>query len=113
MKISQRDKIHVKTILRYINGIHEYLENKNLDELYYNSMLFDAVLMNLFQIGEVSTRLSISFRNKVSKIKWAEIRAFRNLVAHDYLSMKTQIVIDIIDRDLIDLEKELIKFDLT
>ncbi len=84
----------------YINDIHSYLKDKKLEELHYNSMLFDAVCMKLFQIGEFS-------------VKWKDIKGFRNILAHEYLYVRTYIIINILKTDLKVLEEVLRKYDTT
>ena len=61
---------------------------------------FNAVVMNIQQIGELAKRLSPEFvlRTK-NEVSWSDIRGMRNIIAHDYgkLSDKTVREIEIID----------------
>jgi uncharacterized protein with HEPN domain len=113
LKINRKDRINILIILRYINDVYSYLKDKKLEELYYNSMLYDAICMKLFQIGEVSIRLSQSFKNSTKEIPWIKIKGFRNILAHSYLEVRIHQIIKILNTDLITLEKVLSKFNLT
>lgn len=70
-------------------------------------MLFDAVCMKLFQIGEFSIKISRDFKENTKEIPWVKIKGFRNILAHEYVEVKTHIVIKIIKTDLIKLENVL------
>ena len=113
MKVNTKDKRYIRRILLFISDIHSYLKDKKLEELHYNSMLFDAVCMKLFQIGEFSIRLSNYFKLNTKSVPWNRIKGFRNILAHEYVEIKTHIVINILRTDLKKLENVLRKFDLT
>lgn len=104
MKVNTKDKRYIRRILLFIFDIHSYLKDKKLEELHYNSMLFDAVCMKLFQIGEFSTKFSDKFKDNTKEIPWFKIKGFRNILAHEYVEVKTHIVIRIIQTDLKKLE---------
>ena len=97
----------------YINDIHSYLKDKKLEELHYNSMLFHAVCMKLFQIGEFSVKISDKFKLQTKEVKWKDIKGFRNILAHEYLYVRTYIIINILKTDLKVLEEVLRKYDTT
>ena len=44
----------------------------------------NAVAMCLLQIGELTTKLSLEFKDQYPEIPWRAIRGMRNVVAHDY-----------------------------
>ena len=66
----------------------------------FDMLHFNAVVMNIQQIGELAKRLSPEFvlRTK-NEVSWSDIRGMRNIIAHDYgkLSEKTVREIEIID----------------
>ena len=112
MKVNTKDKRYIRRILLFIFDIHSYLKDKKLEELHYNTMLFDAVCMKLFQIGEFSIRISKVFKENTKEIPWIKIKGFRNILAHEYVEVKTHIVINILKSDLKILENVLNKIDL-
>jgi uncharacterized protein with HEPN domain len=60
----------------------------------------DAVLRNLHTLSESSTRISEELQEQNPDIPWREIKAFRNVVVHDYLGLELDQIWDIIVIDL-------------
>ena len=56
--------------------------------------------MCILQIGELAGHLSPEFRAAHSEMPWNEIRAMRNIVAHAYGSVSTQMTWETIEQDI-------------
>lgn len=90
---------HIKVIFQYMTGI------SSLDEFSNNSLVQDAVVFNLLQIGELAkSTLSDSFKKTHSNIPWNDIYGFRNRLVHDYENIILTIVYEAITEDLPKLE---------
>lgn len=90
---------HIKAIFQYMTGI------SSLDELSNNSMVQDAVIFNLLQIGELAkSKLSDSFKKTHSDIPWNDVYGFRNRLVHDYENIIPTIVYEAIIEDFPKLE---------
>lgn len=61
----------------------------------------------IIQIGELTTRLTESFKNQHSEIAWNAIKAMRNIHAHDYESVRFEVMWEILTKDIPDLKKSL------
>jgi uncharacterized protein with HEPN domain len=86
---------HITVIFRYMKGIC------SLDEFSDNSLVQDAVVFNLLQIGELAkSKLSDSFKKTHSNIAWNDIYGFRNRLVHDYENIMLTIVYEAITDDL-------------
>ena len=59
-----------------------------------------AVGMNIIRIGELVTRLSSNIVLDHPSIPWKQVRAMRNMYAHDYESVNTDIVWETITEDI-------------
>jgi len=55
--------------------------------LFEDEIRFDAVLMNFIVIGEMAARISENTMNLSTKIRWSEIKGFRNIIAHNYFGV--------------------------
>lgn len=53
----------------------------------------DAILWNVFVVGEICNRFEADFRSAHPDIPWDNIRGMRNIIAHGY---------DILDWDILD-----------
>ena len=65
--------------------------------------------MCIIQIGELVSRLSEEFIEKHREIPWYEIKAMRNLHAHDYDNVNFEIVWETLINDIPQLEEALEK----
>lgn len=86
---------HIKVVFQYMTGI------STLDKFSENSLVQDAVVFNLLQIGELAkSKLSDSFKKTHSDIPWNDIYGFRNRLVHDYENIILTIVYEAITEDL-------------
>lgn len=65
--------------------------------------------MCIIQIGELTTRLTEDFKETHSDIQWNQVKALRNLHAHDYESVDLEIVWEILTEDIPELKERLEK----
>lgn len=65
--------------------------------------------MNFIVLGEITYKLSDTFKNKYAGIDWRKIYAFRNVLAHDYFEILPEEVWQIIKKHLPKLKTELLK----
>ena len=63
--------------------------------------------MALFQIGELSKRMSEEFKNTHTEVPWAEMKGMRNLFAHEYESADQELLWETITKDIPKLNKQL------
>ena len=93
----KKDKANLLAIIDSIDKILTYVKGiSNAVQFYKNSVVFDATLMNFVVIGEMVDRLSKSLKEQEPDMDWQKIKAFRNLVAHDYLGVDAEEVWQII-----------------
>ena len=91
---------HISRILAFCNG-------KNYDDFCANNMLFDAVVMNLLQIGEQARNLDDDFCKRRDDIPWHDIKNVRNRIVHGYDDIDMSIIWQIVTEDLPDLKQRL------
>ena len=78
-----------------------------LDEFTNSTLLQDAVVFNLVQIGKIAkTRISDDFTKYETTIAWKKMYGFRNRLIHDYTNIIIDIVYDTVVEDLPDLIKK-------
>lgn len=95
---------HIK---KSILEIETFIEGKDEDEFIQNSLLHNAVLMQFIIIGEAIIHVDNQILNR-HKYAWYKIRAFRNLIAHEYFNIKLSAVWEVTQKDLAEL-KEIIE----
>ena len=105
--LNQRDIEILRKICGYCAKL-DLLKNRFGDDF---SMFVDdedyqaAAGMYIQQIGEMAKRLSNEFAEEYNEIPWREIKAMRNIYAHEYDSIAPQIVWDTIIYDCPELNK--------
>ncbi len=105
---SAKDLASILAILDSIGKILDYLTPFTDPDSFYNDQkTFDAVLMNFIVIGEMTGRISDSFKENRPEIEWHEIRGFRNIVAHNYFGVDPEEVWAIITKHLPQLKSQL------
>ena len=103
------DKIVVQKIIKYCNDIEKLLQmfGTSFEDFNSNFACQYACGMCIIQIGELTTRLSDEFKNQYSKIAWNQIKALRNIHAHDYESVRFDVIWEILTKDIPALKKSL------
>ncbi|MEW5996167.1 MAG: DUF86 domain-containing protein [Candidatus Micrarchaeota archaeon] len=109
MAAERDDLVYVDDILGALGRIKRYCKDVKKEEFVENEMLRDAVVRNLEIIGEASSKLSESFRNRHKEIEWRKIIGMRNRIIHAYDIIDYEIVWDVVKADLPQLEAKLRK----
>ena len=87
--MKHKDKQIIQHILRYCQELASTAEyfGDSAEEFNTNHIFYNACSMAVFQIGELSKRLSDEFKVAHADLPWKELRGMRNLFAHDYESV--------------------------
>ncbi len=99
----------IQKMLSYIDSIVKYTSNITYNEFKNNSMMVEACIFNLSQIGELTNKLDKEYLNKHSDIPWFKIKGLRNRIVHDYEGVNLNLIWEIIDVDIKILGKQLLK----
>jgi uncharacterized protein with HEPN domain len=104
----KNQKIILK-VIDYIDSILEYTKNVDYVEFINNSMMVEACVFNLSQIGELANKLDKEYMIEHPEIPWFKMRGLRNRIVHDYDGVNLKLIWEIIDMDLKILRKQLSK----
>ena len=102
-----RNNIIVSKLLKLTNTILIYCDGVNYSEFSGNSMLVEACVFNLSQIGELVRHLDTEFKTAHSSIPWHQLYGLRNRIVHDYEGVNLALVWEIISNDLPELKAKL------
>ncbi len=97
----------ITKIINYIDTILVYTKDVNYEGFVDNTMLVDACVFNLSQIGELVSKLDEEYVNNYSEIPWFKMRGLRNRIVHDYEGVNLKLIWEIIDHDLKILKSQL------
>ncbi len=95
-----KNKIIVEKILKYSSKILEYTKGAEYDTFVKNSILVEACVFNLSQIGELANKIDSAFEAEHSSIPWRVLYGLRNKIVHDYEGVNLVLIWDIVKEDL-------------
>ena len=94
MPTDERDLSIIQKMYKYcleIDDAHKKF-GKSYEAFKNDTVYKNAVSLCIMQIGELSNHISEQFKAEHSSIPWREIRGMRNVVAHEYGNIDTEIV---------------------
>jgi uncharacterized protein with HEPN domain len=97
---SSKPKRRLQDIVDNIGWILDDIEGLSEDEFLHNRTIQDAVLFRLLRISEAATKLGTEAEDMIPQQPWDQIRAFGNVLRHDYDSVALPQVWVILTRDL-------------
>lgn len=89
---SRQWKLRVSDILECIARITEYTNEISFEQFQSDKKTIDAVLRNLEIIGEAVRHIPATIQENYADLPWAEMRAMRNIVAHEYFGVNLSII---------------------
>ncbi len=103
------DKIVIQKMINYCDSIENVIIRfGNTFEAFNSDFSFQMTCSAcIIQIGELTTQLTEDFKNQHSEIAWRQIKALRNIHAHDYESVRFDVMWQILTEDIPELKKSL------
>jgi uncharacterized protein with HEPN domain len=83
----RRERLVLEDIIAAADAIAEFTLHSDLVSFVANPMLRSAVLHQFMIIGEAVAHLSQELRERYPGIPWTDIKAFRNIIVHDYFGI--------------------------
>jgi uncharacterized protein with HEPN domain len=94
---SRKPDLYVQDILQACDDILNFTQKiTTAEDLQNDRRTFLAVLRCLEVIGEAARQMPKSFRDQHAQIPWRETAGLRNLIAHEYFGLDTDIIWDIV-----------------
>lgn len=87
----------------YAKKVMAYCEGKTYESFSADSMLAEACVFNLGQMGEIARRVDSDFKDEHPEIPWRVINGLRNRIVHDYEGVNMRLIWEIINNDLPEL----------
>ena len=99
--------VYIADIIESIDLIEAYCKGISEEHFSRDTQLQDAVLRRFQIIGEAAGNIPNVLRKKFPKIPWKKIVAQRNLIIHDYATVRPHEVWMVIKKDLPVLKPQL------
>ena len=94
---------YVQDMIDFAERAVGYTAGFDQDAFKSDGRTYDATLRNLELIGEAATHVPDEVREANPQIKWRQVVATRNRLAHGYLGLDDDVIWDIIQTDLPEL----------
>jgi uncharacterized protein with HEPN domain len=98
------DRLYLVHIIESIGRIRRYTVDGR-EAFLVDEKTQDAVVRNLQTLGESTQRLASTTRARYPEIDWRRIRQFRNIVVHEYRTLKYERIWAIVEDYLDPLER--------
>lgn len=102
-----KNKAIIRKMIAYIEKIFRYCGEVTQENFVSDSLLVEACVFNLSQIGELAIKLDAEFVESHSELPWRQMRGLRNRIVHDYEGVNLILVWEIIHNDLPELLERL------
>lgn len=102
--MSRSLKLYLNDIETSIKKIQSYTKGLTKQDFIVNSLILDAVILNLQIIGEASKNIPQDIREKYTEIPWRNIINLRNIIAHTYFYLDEDILWDTVQNELTPLK---------
>ena len=102
MSEAERDLSILEHMIRYCDQIDEAVRRFGNDgEVFFADAIYqNAVALCLLQIGELAGHLSDEYRAVHTAIPWRQLKALRNIIAHNYGSVDAETAWEIVQDDI-------------
>ena len=110
--MSREWQLYWSDILQCCRKVLRYVDGMTREQFEADERTYDAVLRNLEIIGEAVKHLPDEARTLAPQIEWRNIAGFRDIVAHAYFGIDSEIVWDIVSTKVPDMLREMDAVDL-
>lgn len=100
MRNELSDKIRLQHILEAISEIELYVAGTTFEHFIKDSKTRFATIKQLEIIGEAVSRIDSALLEKFNEIEWRAVKAFRNVMVHEYFSVNLETVWNTVFEDL-------------
>jgi len=101
--MNKNERIWFEHILDSSQKVIKFSNNKTVDDLKSDDMLYYAILKCVEIIGEASTKITPETRSQYDDIPWKDIIAMRNRLVHGYFSVDYQILWNVVVKKIPEL----------
>ena len=98
--MSRDPLLFLEDIEKSCEKVVQYTDGRSKDQVFEDDVRADAVLLNLHIIGEAVKKLPNDLRERYPDVAWREIAGLRDVIAHTYFALDTDILWDAVERDV-------------
>ena len=100
-------RLYLEDISTAIEKIQRFVGTLSFGEFLRDEKAYDAVVRNFEIIGEAARNIPQEVKDRHPSVKWKKVYLFRNVLAHEYFGIDSQLLWDIIQNRLPELKKDI------
>ncbi len=93
-------RLYVNDMIGFAEKAQSYTEGMDQTAFVTDSRTYDATLRNLELIGEAATHIPTAIREAHPEVPWRTMVGVRNRIIHGYLGIDSDLIWDIIQKDI-------------
>ena len=93
-------RLYVDDMIEFAEKAQSYTEGMDQTAFVTDSRTYDATLRNLELIGEAATHIPTAIREAHPEVPWRTMVGVRNRIIHGYLGIDSDLIWDIIQKDI-------------
>lgn len=100
---------YLQDIIESSSKIKEYMKDLSEEDFYNNTLVQDAVLRRIENIGEAVKHIPKHLRDKYPDIPWKRIAGMRDILSHEYFGIILENVWNVATKETLKLKKIVLK----
>ena len=105
--MSREYRVFLTDMRKACEKVVAYTQQVTREQFLSDEKTFDAVLRNVEIIGEAAKHIPDDIRAQHPNIPWRNIAGLRDVVIHDYFGLDTELIWDIVSREVPELLHQL------
>lgn len=105
-------QVYLERMLDHIEKIEKYMVGLNLETFKKQDLEYDAICMQLSQLGENVSKLEKCEDRIIDKfpmaVNWKSLKGLRNRIDHDYTWLEADKIWEMLDGNIIELREGVI-----
>ena len=101
-------QIYLERMIEHIEKINIYMDELTLEKFKEQNQDYDAICMQLSQLGENVSKIEKCEDRIIDKfpgaVNWKSLKGLRNRIDHDYTWLEAEQIWKILDQDMNDLK---------
>lgn len=100
---------YLEDIIESTTKLEEYIKDLTEEDFYNNTLIQDAVLRRIENIGEAVKHVPKHLRDKYPDIPWKSIAGMRDILSHEYFGIILENAWNVAKKEASKLKKNIIK----
>ena len=102
------EEFYLRDIILACRSVNSFVNGTSKDFFVESDIHQSAVLFKLMVIGEAAAHVSKTIRTRYSDVDWQSLKGFRNIIAHEYFSLNSDIIWDSANSDAVILQAKVL-----